>query len=65
MFKDRQDECFANVNDLGFAVPVTMVNVLFNLHHIKRHFLSSGVGLRHVIDLYFVLQRLGVSTTSE
>lgn len=68
MFEERQDECFAStklstgsVNELGFAVPEPMVNVLFNLHHIKRHFITSGIGLRHVLDLYFVRQRLGVS----
>lgn len=58
LFEESQDECFTNVNELGFAVPEPMVNVLFNLHHIKRHFISSGVGLRHVIDLYFVLKSM-------
>ena len=58
LFEERQDECFTNKNALGFAVPEPMVNVLFNLHHIKRHFITSGVGLRHVIDLYFVLRAL-------
>lgn len=61
LFEERQDECFTKKNALGFAVPEPMVNVLFNLHHIKRHFITSGVGLRHVIDLYFVLQRLEFS----
>lgn len=58
LFEESQDECFTNVNELGFAVPEPMVNVLFNLHHIKRHFLSSGVGLRHVIDFCFILKSM-------
>lgn len=56
MFEEQQDACFGNVNTLGFAVPVGDVNVLFNLHHIKRHFINEGIGLRHVLDLYFVLK---------
>lgn len=56
MFEEQQDACFGNVNTLGFAVPVDDVNVLFNLHHIKRHFINEGIGLRHVLDLYFVLK---------
>lgn len=59
MFEEQQDACFGNVNTLGFAVPVADVNVLFNLHHIKRHFINEGIGLRHVLDLYFVLKALG------
>lgn len=58
MFEEQQDACFGNVNTLGFAVPVDDVNVLFNLHHIKRHFINEGIGLRHVLDLYFVLKAL-------
>lgn len=58
LFEERQDECFMKKNALGFAVPEPMVNVLFNLHHIKRHFITSGVGLRHVIDLYFILRSM-------
>lgn len=58
LFEERQDECFMKKNALGFAVPGAMVNVLFNLHHIKRHFITSGVGLRHVIDFYFILRSM-------
>lgn len=56
MFEEQQDACFGNLNTLGFAVPVADVNVLFNLHHIKRHFINEGIGLRHILDLYFVLK---------
>lgn len=56
MFEEQQDACFGNVNTLGFAIPVANVNVLFNLHHIKRHFINEGIGLRHILDLYFVLK---------
>lgn len=56
MFEQGQDACFNNTGALGFAVPEPVVNVLFNLHHVKRHFITSGIGLRHVLDLYFIFK---------
>ena len=56
MFEQRQDACFGNVTELGFAVPESEVNVVFNLHHVMKHFIGEGIGLRHLMDLYFVLR---------
>lgn len=40
----------------GFAVPPVSFNRVFLLTHIYRHFLFEGVGLRQVMDLYYVLK---------
>lgn len=58
LFEEYQDACFANVTELGFATPVTAVNVLFNLRHAKGHFITAGIGLRHVLDLYFIFKSM-------
>lgn len=49
-------EDFVYLEDKGFAVPTASFNVIFILTHIYRHFLFEGVGLRQVMDYYFVLK---------
>lgn len=41
-----------------FVTPTVEFNVFYILLHIYRHFLYEGVGLRQVIDYYFVLKNL-------
>lgn len=49
-------EDFVSLEDKGFAVPPASFNVIFILTHIYRHFLFEGIGLRQVMDYFFVLQ---------
>ena len=49
-------ESFVYLEEKGFAVPSVEFNRIFLLTHIYRHFLFEGVGLRQVMDLYFVLK---------
>ena len=42
--------------DKGFAVPPLEFNRIFILTHIYRHFLFEGIGLRQLMDYYFVLR---------
>ena len=49
------------LEDKGFAVPPYDFNVIFILTHIYRHFLFEGVGLRQVMDYFFVLKSDGKS----
>ena len=47
---------FVYLEDKGFAVPPVEFNRIFILTHIYRHFLFEGIGLRQVMDYYFVLK---------
>lgn len=49
--RNRQFE----VSDLGFASPTISFNMVFSIIHINRHFLESGIGLRQLMDYYFIL----------
>ena len=44
------------MTDKGFSVPPLDFNRIFILTHIYRHFLFEGIGLRQLMDYYFVLK---------
>lgn len=50
---------FNNYNkDLGFSYPTNSLNVVYILSHIYIHYLKQGIGLRQIIDYYYVLEGL-------
>ena len=42
---------------LGFNVPGVQFDAVFSLVHTFHHFLEEGVGLRHVVDYFYVLKK--------
>lgn len=40
----------------GFNIPSTSFNVVYQLVHIYRHLFNEGIGLRQLLDYYFVLR---------
>lgn len=63
-FKKHEEELFARENDnQNFSTPPTAFNVFYILLHIYRHFLYEGVGLRQIVDYYFVLKKVNEEKT--
>ena len=65
-FKEHETELFAYANDNlnentgGMTTPSVEFNVFYILLHIYRHFLYEGVGLRQIVDYYFVLKNFNL-----
>lgn len=58
-FRQHADEQFSNINkELGFAYPTLRFNAVYILAHIYMHFLYEGIGLRQIVDYYYVLKNL-------
>jgi hypothetical protein len=60
-FTNHAEEMFSNppvITEEGeLRVPTTKVNMLFQLTHIYRHLFNEGIGLRQIMDYYYLLQQ--------
>lgn len=52
------DKSKFQLSDNGFCVPDMEFNRVFLLAHAFRHYMSEGLGLRQVMDYYFLLRNL-------
>ena len=55
-FRLELDKLIVDSEDLGFAMPRADFNLILTLNHNFWHLLYEGVGLRQMMDLYFVLR---------
>ena len=53
---EHADECMKNKTHLGFAMPTSSVNVIYQMTHIYKHHIDGGLGFRHLMDYYYVLR---------
>lgn len=44
--------------NLGFAYPTVMFNAVYSLVHSYHHLIEEGLGLRHIIDYYYILRAM-------
>lgn len=51
----RENECLLYYKNNGLTTPTREMNMFYVLLHIYRHFFTEGVGLRQLMDYYFVL----------
>lgn len=55
-FECHKDECMKNRTPLGFAMPTSSVNVIYQLTHMYKHHIEGGLGIRHIMDYYYALR---------
>ena len=53
----EQEILTAEMVEEGFCVPSVRFALVMQLAHIQRHFLSGGIGLRHICDYFLLLQQ--------
>lgn len=53
---DHADECMKNKTLLGFAMPTSSVNVIYQMTHMYKHHIEGGLGFRHLMDYYYALR---------
>lgn len=62
-FAAHKEEQFSNFSEeLGCFVPTLHFNAVYMLVHIYRHVLEEGVGLRQLLDYYYVMMHLDTQT---
>lgn len=58
-FKENEEEQFSQYDEvMGFSYPTVRFNAVYVLVHAYHHLLDEGIGLRQVIDYYYVLMHL-------
>ncbi len=60
-FQENAEECFTNKVQLScgeIVAPTARFNAIQQLLHIYHHLFDSGIGLRQIMDYYFVLKPL-------
>ena len=58
-FKEEANQQFDHFDEqVGFAYPTLRFNAVYMMMHIFRHVFNEGIGLRQLMDYYFVLMHL-------
>ena len=61
--EDEAEASFSNETSIGegqvIHTPTWVMNVVFQLIHIQKHLFAEGIGLRQVMDYYYLLLRRG------
>lgn len=56
-FTEQVDICMKNKNQFGYATPTPSVNVVYQMCHLFSHLFETGLGLRQLMDYYFLLMQ--------
>lgn len=65
-FASQASEQFAHYDEkVGFAYPTVFFNLVHSMVHINRHVFEEGIGLRQLMDYYFILKHSSREERSE
>lgn len=55
-FEEQKEAQFKNESEIGFTRPTITFNLVYVLIHIYRHLFDEGIGLRQLMDYYYVIR---------
>lgn len=55
-FKEQNEAQFSHSTEIGINTPTTAFNLVYVLIHIYRHLFDEGIGLRQLVDYYYILR---------
>lgn len=65
-FASQASAQFAHYDEkVGFAYPTIFFNLVHSMVHINRHVFEEGIGLRQLMDYYFILKHSSCEARSE
>ena len=65
-FKEKANDQYSNFdNKLGFAHTTIDFDLVYSIVHIYRHIFSEGIGLRQLVDYYYILQKSSLEQRKE
>ena len=64
-FGEQKNVQFENESESGFTCPTISFNLVYVLIHIYRHLFDEGIGLRQLMDYYYVLLHSTVEERKE
>lgn len=59
-FRKTSEEQFLHkvrIEEVEFAIPTARFNIIYQLVHIYNHLFQEGIGLRQIVDYYFVVNQ--------
>lgn len=59
-FEKNTIACMNNRTQIGFSIPTSSTNVVFQMTHIYKHHIDGGIGFRQLMDYYFALKTWNV-----
>lgn len=63
--KEKQFSHRVTLGEQGGAIPTVKFNLIFQLTHIYAHLMNEGIGLRQLLDYYFVLLHADIKDLAE
>lgn len=63
--QSKQSIMNVDTGDLGYVFPSVEFNSVYSLVHSFHHLLESGIGIRHVVDYYYIVKSLSPENREE